>query len=120
MKRQKLLSLVLGLAVVAGCSKSTTAPGGGPPPGSSSNVTVGNNFFQPSAITVAPGTTVKWTWAGGVSHDVTFDDGTKSATQSSGTYSRTFSTAGVYHYHCTIHGTMMSGTVTVESSTNTY
>jgi plastocyanin len=79
----------------------------------SNAVRVADNSFTPSATTVAPGTTVTWTWAGAREHNVTFDDGTASATQTSGTFQRTFSAAGTFSYHCTIHGTAMSGVVTV-------
>jgi plastocyanin len=85
---------------------------------------VNNNRFAPNATTVAVGTTVTWTWDscgddgyGGtacVAHTVTFDDGAGSARQSSGSYDRAFSTAGTYPYHCTVHGTAMAGTVTVQ------
>jgi plastocyanin len=116
-------SLLAGLALVTafGCggggSDSPTAPSGG---GGGSTVTVGNNFFSPVSVSVSKGTTVTWQWAAGdVSHNVTFDDGQNSPTQSSGTYQRMFGTAGTYPYHCTIHGPAMHGTVTVtESSTS--
>ena len=78
------------------------------------SVSVDDDFFQPSATTVAVGTTVTWTWIGSIGHNVTFDDGPHSATQASGTYTRTFAAAGTYKYHCTIHGVAMSGTVTVQ------
>lgn len=112
----KFCLIVAGLVVVAGCSKSngySTAPTN-PPPQSTTSIMVGNNYFQPASATVTVGSTVTWTWAGGVSHNVTFDDGVASATQASGTYVRKFSTAGTYRYHCTIHGTMMSGTIIVQ------
>ncbi len=82
----------------------------------SSSISVIDNAFNPSATTVAVGTTVTWTWSGSASHDVTWDDGSNlhSATQSSGTYSRTFSAAGTYKYHCSVHGAAMSGSVTVQ------
>lgn len=103
------------LAVVASCgggygSNSVTGTGGG----GGSAVSVLDNYFSPSATTVTSGTKVTWTWGGVHSHNVTFDDGVASATQSSGTYARTFTTAGTYAYHCTIHGTNMSGSVTVK------
>ncbi len=83
--------------------------------GSTSNaISVNDNSFSPSATTVPIGTTVTWTWNGRNPHDVTFNDGPKSDTQTSGTYSRTFSAAGTYNYHCTVHGTAMSGSVTVK------
>ena len=90
--------------------------GGGAGGGTSNSITVGNNFFDPSTTTVAVGTQVTWTWAAGdVAHSVTFDNGgPASPTQSSGSFSYTFTSAGVYHYHCVIHGQSMSGTVTVQ------
>jgi len=80
----------------------------------SNAVRVADNNFTPSATTVPPGTTVTWTWVGTrEDHNVTFADGTASPTQASGTYQRTFMTAGTFTYFCTIHGTPMSGVVTV-------
>jgi plastocyanin len=80
-------------------------------------VTVANFSFTPSALTVAPGATVTWSWAAGsTDHNVTFDDGNHSSTQSSGTYQRTFPNAGTFPYHCTIHGAQgMVGTITVSA-----
>ena len=121
--RRRFGLLIGAMLVIAGCGKSNanaTAPGGGPPPVSTTNVTVANNYFQPAATSVAVGSTVTWTWSGGVQHNVTFDDGVASATLASGTYSRTFNTPGTYPYHCTIHGAMMSGTVTVTGSVSGY
>ena len=91
-----------------------TGPGtGGGSGATSNNVSVADNYFSPAATTVAVGS-VTWTWTGSQSHNVTFDDGDSSATQASGTYTRRFSGAGTYSYHCTIHGAAMSGTVTVK------
>ena len=122
---------ILLMAAAAGCGGSSTAPSSGgnnnnnPPPNpNSSSITVNNDFFDPSTTTVAVGTKVTWTWNacsgdgyGGttcVAHQVLFDDGTTSGMQSDGTWSRTFTAAGTYKYHCTVHGTAMSGVVTVQ------
>jgi len=123
------------LLAAAGCGGSSTAPanntGGGnntpPPPqqpSTSNAVTVGNDWFDPSTTTVAVGTKVTWTWDscgsdgyGGqtcVSHTVTFDDGAASPSQSGGSWSRTFTSAGTYKYHCAVHGSAMAGTITVQ------
>jgi plastocyanin len=83
------------------------------PPSTSNAITVRDNSFSPSATTVAVGTTVTWTWAGADIHNVTFPGGPASPEQSSGTYQRTFSTAGVFNYSCTRH-TGMNGSVTVQ------
>ena len=104
----------------------TTNPGGST--GTSTNsVVISDQTYNPGTVNVSVGTAVTWQWKdcpsdgyGGyatcVSHNITFDDGSNiaSATQSSGTFSRTFNTAGTYMYHCAIHGSAMSGQVTVK------
>lgn len=111
--------IMLAAAVAgAGCGGSGGSYGSGPnnnPGGSTSKqVSVKNNLFDPSATTVPVGSTVTWTWADGADvHNVTFDDGQKSADQSSGGYTRVFGTAGSYPYHCTRHPGM-TGSVTVQ------
>jgi plastocyanin len=117
-------AIALTALTLAACGGGSSY-GDGPtnPPGSSGNgnnggstsnaIAVADNSFTPSATTVARGTTVTWTWGGRAQHNVTFDDGPASATQSAGNFSRTFNAAGTFPYHCTIHGTAMAGTVTV-------
>ncbi len=91
--------------------------GAGPPDGDGDpegDVLVRNNNFSPNALDVETGATVIWAWgSGGTQHNVTFDDGATSGNRGSGTYTRTFTAAGAYPYHCTIHGPSMNGTVTV-------
>ena len=116
-------TLLAGLALVAAAACSgdggsdTTAPPNPTPP-AANTVTVNNNFFSPANMSVATGTTVTWQWAAGaVDHNVTFDDGDHSPTQSSGTFARTFSTPGTYPDPCTIHVALgMQGTVTVSAA----
>ena len=108
--------LLLGLA----CSDDNgpTDDDGNPPP--SGDIRVGNNTFTPATFAAGVGETVTWSWAAGsVTHNVTFDDGESSPNQSSGTYTRTFTGAGTYPYHCTIHGSSMSGVVNVAASGRT-
>lgn len=120
--RRLWLAIIVG-AALSSCSGSGygTSPGGttgstgtNTTTSTSNAVSVGDNVFDPSATTVPVGTTVTWTWIGSVGHNVTFDDGAHSATQATGSYVRTFTAAGSYRYHCTIHGLAMSGTVTVQ------
>jgi plastocyanin len=114
-----LASVVLAAAGCGGGGggDTTTGPPNPTPPTTANTVTVNNNFFSPQDLTVTTGATVTWQWAAGsVGHNVTFDDGVKSETLTSGTFPRTFSAAGTYPYHCTIHGLAMHGTVTVSAS----
>ena len=93
-------------------------PSGGNPTGGTSDpvatnaVNVADNVFSPANIVVASGTTVTWSFTGAATHNVTFGDGNNSGDKASGTFSRTFSTAGTFNYSCTLHSGM-SGSVKV-------
>ena len=129
--RSVCIALALISAAACGGGDETTGPNGntdgpdGNTPIPAGGISVTNNAFSPAAKTITVGTTVTWAWntcSGGgvygrdtcVAHSVNFDDGTNSATQEQGTYSRTFNAAGSYPYHCAVHGAAMSGTVTVQ------
>jgi plastocyanin len=129
------MTLLLLVAAV-GCGGSSTAPAnnGGttvnnpPPPqnpgSTTSDLTVNNNYFDPLSTTVHVNSTVTWTWnaCGGdgyggqvcTPHGIVFDDGKASGAQTQGTWSRTFTSAGTYKYHCSTHGAAMSGTIIVQ------
>ena len=78
-------------------------------------VLIQGNAFSPATITVAAGTTIKWTNKDGVNHTVTSDSGLfdSGTFGNGGTFSRQFNTAGTFPYHCTVH-TNMLGTVIVQ------
>ena len=118
MRRARALAAAFCFGVLSNCggggAADITPPPLLPPPPPSNGVTVGDNTYTPNATVVTLGTTVTWTWNGVNQHDVLFDDGTRSVIQTSGTYSRQLATAGVYNYHCSIHGLGMSGRVTVQ------
>ncbi|MGE5761522.1 MAG: Ig-like domain-containing protein [Gemmatimonadota bacterium] len=81
----------------------------------------GGNVFSPAAATVPKGNFVRFTWAGGVTHNVHWDTAPgnlppNSPDQSSGTFLVRLVDGGSYGYHCTFHGsptTGMHGTITV-------
>jgi plastocyanin len=91
-------------------SMSTT-----PPPAAANTVNIVNMSFSPSGLTVSVGTTVTWTNSDAMDHTVTSDNGLFDSGDISDhkTYSRMFSTAGTFPYHCTIHPGM-TGTITVK------
>ena len=100
---------LLGLVVACGGDNGTNV---------TADVTVGSggNTFNPQTLTLSTKRAVTWTWAG-PNHNVTWEDGaTASATQSSGSFRRDFTsaTAGTYRYRCTVHsspGNFTSGMV---------
>lgn len=118
MRTMALLASLLAAAVGCGGGGSDTTTGPPATPPGSNTVTVGNNFFSPASLAIATGATVTWQWASGAAtHNVTFDDNIHSDDQSSGSFTRTFTAAGTFPYHCTIHGAqVMHGTVTVSAS----
>ena len=96
-------------------SPATFAATGVVAPPQQAAVSVGDFFFDPTSQRVAVGGTVTWTWVGNVIHNVTFPTGTdNSETQIAGMFDRDFPEAGSFAYQCTIHPSLMNGTVVVE------
>jgi plastocyanin len=118
------VTLILAAACGGEASSSTTPStggsgggggggGGGTSPVATTSVGVGNDFFSPVNAQIQRGQTVTWSWESGASdHNVTFSDA-QSATQHSGTYQRTFNTAGTFNYTCTLHPGM-NGSIIVQ------
>jgi plastocyanin len=92
-----------------------------PPP--NTTISVINNSFTPSTLTVSVGTTVTWSWiASARAHNVV-PDATEPLTSGGladgpHTYQYTFNNAGTFRYFCSNHGARggigMSGTITVQ------
>jgi plastocyanin len=90
-------------------------------------VIMSDDQFAPSSIEILAGDTVKWSYSSGSSAHTSTCDGTGGTTlPSNGTtwdsgvmlpgdsYKKSIAVAGTYTYICTIHGTMMSGTIIVK------
>jgi plastocyanin len=111
-------------AINAGCSSSYSSPSAPSPAtaGSAMNLSIvsgasvlTNGAFMPNPDTIAVGDTVTWTNNDSTAHTTTadgreWDSGTLAPGAS---FSRTFTAAGTFTYHCTIHPGMI-GTVTVK------
>lgn len=112
--RVQLPFLAGAVFLAAACSDHTdpNPVDDGPPP-AEVTVNVRDDLFVNAAVRVLEGGTVTWVWQGDNLHNVTFNGGPASGNQTEGTFERTFETPGVYQYLCTIHGQLMSGTVTV-------
>jgi plastocyanin len=82
---------------------------------SGNSVTLAGFAFSPASITVKVGTTVTWTNKDSATHTVVSDSGVFQSGNLAvnATYTYTFSTAGSYAYHCSIHPSM-KGTVIVQ------
>ena len=87
-------------------NKGTGVPG-------ANEVWIQGMTFTPITLTVISGTTILWTNKDVISHTVTSDAGLfDSGTLKSGdTFSYTFSAAGPYTYHCSIHSTMVGSVI---------
>jgi plastocyanin len=88
------------------------------PSGSQAAVSVlggyGGFSFSPSMLTIKVGTTVTWTNNSSAPHTVTSDSGAFNGSLggSGATFSFTFTRAGTFSYHCSIHP-YMKATITV-------
>jgi plastocyanin len=101
------LMIVVMMFAGTSCKKDST---------SSNEVSIVNDSYSPSSITVKKGTAVKWTNNDSDQHSVTSDGGSgplnSGTINPGGTYSFTANTVGTFPYHCTFHNTMF-GTLIV-------
>ncbi len=86
------------------------------PTSASVNATAGSVYsFDPSSVDIKAGGTVTWSFFG-VTHNVTFNAGAGApgniGDTTTGSATATFTTAGTFNYHCSIHP-YMTGTVIV-------
>ncbi|HEX2168241.1 MAG TPA: SdrD B-like domain-containing protein [Longimicrobiales bacterium] len=75
--------------------------------------------FQPSDVTISPGTTVRWIYRSGGPHTVTPDGHSTwtsaTLTAPDQTFEHTFTTAGTFAYYCSPHrGAGMTGVIRVQ------
>ncbi|MDQ6688890.1 MAG: hypothetical protein M3Z18_00060 [Gemmatimonadota bacterium] len=128
-------ALVLSMAIVSCGGSDTTGTGGGGGGGGGGGVCAANTFCMAASsffvngggttLSIAANAPVTWTNGDITDHNVTFDDKTTAlavGSGASGTFSapvgssnqRKFAVSGSSHpFHCTIHGLVMQGTVTV-------
>jgi plastocyanin len=91
-----------------------------PPPQSAAatpvEVKIDNFSFLPATVTVAPGTTVKWTNRDDIPHTVVSDDKTtfkSKVLDTDDSFSFTFTKPGTYDYFCSVHP-KMTGKIVVQ------
>ena len=106
LRRITAIGAVLVLAGALGVGLAGATSAAKPTPPQPPKVSLGDNFFKPTKLTVTVGTTVTFTWRGSNTHNVKVTSGPqkfKSTNQSSGTYTFTFTKAGTYKIVCTFH-----------------
>src|SRR5436190_787629 len=83
--------------------------------GVNANISIVNFAFSPSTANIGLNDTVTWTWVGSP-HTTTSDTGLwDSGVFGAGhTFSRTFTSAGTFPFHCTVHP-FMTGSINVQS-----
>jgi plastocyanin len=94
-----------------GAAGNTTGNATGSASGNS--VSIKNFAFSPASLSVNTGTAVTWTNDDSTAHTVTADDGSFNGgpLEPGKTYSFTFTKAGTYKYHCSIHPQMVAEVV---------
>ena len=86
------------------------------------SVAISNFAFTPASQTVTVGDTVTWTNNGAAPHTVTSDTGTtldSGNMATNATYSKVFTAAGTYPYHCAIHPAMVASVIVAAQATAT-
>ena len=115
-----VLILIAGLSA-GSCSKSMQTPVTPASTEDKAFVTIpkgdayyGTTNFSPVALTVTVGGTVTWINNDGEVHKPTQDDNAWTNELGTGSqYTRTYTTAGTFPYHCELHKEM-KGTITVK------
>jgi plastocyanin len=112
MKTKFIIILALVLTLAACAPKPTPTPAVTEPPSGTSmeteEVKIQGFTFDPIELTIAAGTTVKWTNMDSARHTITSNDGSWGSANLSqgGTFEFTFDQPGTYTYHCNVHPTM--------------
>jgi plastocyanin len=119
----RLAGALLLLTFSIGCGSSSTNPPSSPTPtpGSmsvsivSGSSTMTTTAYAPNPVTIATGGSITWTNNDTTAHTATDNNGgyNSGSIAPGGQFTRTFTTAGTYAYHCTLHPNMV-GTVNVQ------
>ena len=112
--RQYWCVLVTVVAVAVGMFAVQRARASGGENEKTMEVKIDNFTFSPKTLTVAPGTTVKWTNRDDIPHTVVSDDKVtfkSKVLDTDDSFSFTFSKPGTYDYFCSLHPHMTAKVV---------
>jgi plastocyanin len=107
----KALIAFCAIAIFVAAGRINSYPKHTPPASATVEVKIDNFSFAPDTLTVAAGTTVKWTNRDDIPHTVVSDDKTtfrSKAIDTDQTFSYTFDKPGTYSYFCSIHPKMVA------------
>jgi plastocyanin len=121
-------ALALGVTTIAGASaaqhtavkhspaKSGAATNMSAPAATSATVKIDNFTFNPAAVTVKVGATVKWINGDDIPHTVVAKDKSFKSTvlDTGGQFSFTFTKVGQFEYFCSIHPRMTGRIIVVK------
>ena len=112
--RSRALGIVVVLAAAIAAVAVPAGAWGSAHAARSHTVTLKDIRFHPGTLNINRGDSVTWVWNdGSTRHNVT-GHGFHSRTQSHGSFSVRFTSAGTFNYHCTIHVSMgMRGKIVV-------
>jgi len=120
MKKILPVMLILLALLLAACGADKATPPVQASPvvpvtGNVVTVDIRSFAFEPATITIKAGQTVTWTNHDGTAHTVAADDKSWKSDNldQNGTFSHTFTSAGTFTYHCSLH-LEMKGTVVVQ------
>ena len=107
-----VLAMLFAAIVFVSCHKSNSSNAV-----TAASVSIKNMAFNPASVSVTTGATITWSNNDTTIHTVTADDGSFNSGNIAigATYTRVFSTAGTFSYHCTIHPEM-TGKVVVTAA----
>jgi plastocyanin len=119
----RVCAILFATIFITACG-SSTSPSGTPeaaPAGAttitmvSGSSTLTTTAYSPNPITVSIGTTVSWLNSDSTTHTAVANGGafTSPNVAPNARFNFTFTTAGTFPYHCTIHPNMV-GTITVQ------
>ena len=105
---------VVAVAIVGAALAAQKARASAAAPERTAEVKIDNFSFSPQTLTVAPGTTVKWTNRDDIPHTVVSDDKVtfkSKVLDTDESFSFTFTKPGTFDYFCSIHPKMTAKVV---------
>jgi plastocyanin len=109
MPKAARLTAVVGLLLFTGLASTAGA--------ANASVEISGFAFRPRSVTVDAGDTVTWTNSDQAPHSAVFSGGRQTPVLQKGQSAPlTFTTAGTFDYVCGVHGSSMSGTISVAAA----